>query len=179
MNTRREYSVVFITTEDWLNSDIERRLLVFRSLMDVYIRNYNVHCLFYTRNDTIATMFNRTGYSLSRDYQCNNYGVPYFNSLLQGAKHFNSRYYAYINSDILIDPEMFSVLSYMQREMKKGSVPIAHEIAGRVTQFDSSHMPFVFSNLSEIAFFYNTYNMNYSALRHVHSAVLVNMLYYS
>ena len=69
--------------------------------------------------------------------------------------------------------------SYMQREMKKGSVPIAHEIAGRVTQFDSSHMPFVFSNLSEIAYFYNTYNMKYSALRHMHSAVLVNMLYYS
>ena len=114
MNTRHEYSVVFITTEDWFNSDIERRLLVFRSLMDVYIQEFNVHCLFYTRNNTIAAMFNRTGYSISMDYQCNPYGVPYINSLLQGAKHFNASYYAYVNSDILIDPEMFSVLSFMQ-----------------------------------------------------------------
>ena len=76
-------------------------------------------------------MFNRTGYSIRDDYQCNPYGVPYFNSLLQGAKQFNAHYYAYINSDILIDPEVFSVLSFMQREMMKGSVPIAHEMAGR------------------------------------------------
>lgn len=178
MNTRHEYSVVFITTEDWLNSVIEKRLLVFRSLMDVYIREFNVHCLFYTRNDTIAIMFNRTGYSISRDYQCNIYGVPYINSLLQGAKHFNAHYYAYINSDILIDPEMFSVLSYMQREMKKGSVPIAHEIAGRVTQFDSNHMPFLFSNLSEIVYYYDTYNMRFNALRNRFSAVKVVLLPY-
>ena len=178
MNTRREYSVAFITTEDWLNSDIERRLLVFRSLMDVYIRDFNVHCIFYTRNDTIAAMFNRTGYSISRDYQCNPYGVPYFNSLLQGAKQFNAHYYAYINSDILIDPEMFSVLSFLQREMMKGSVPIAHEIAGRVTQFDRNNMPFLFSNLREVTEYYNAYNMRFGALRNRYSAVKVVLLPY-
>ena len=146
--------------------------------MDVYIREFNVHCVFYTRNATIATMFNRTGYSIRRDYHCNPYGVPYFYSLLQGAKHFNANYYAYINSDILIDPDLFRVLSFMQKEMKKGSVPIAHEIAGRVTQFDSNHIPFMFSNLSEITNYYTTYNMRFSALRSKHSAVLVSMLYY-
>ena len=123
-------------------------------------------------------MFNRTGYSISRDYQCNPYGVPYFNSLLQGAKHFNANYYAYINSDILIDPEMFSVLSFMQREMMKGSVPTAHEIAGRVTQFDRNHMPVLFSNLPQIADYYNTYNMRFSALRNRWSAVKVVLLHY-
>ena len=178
MNTRHEYSVVFIATEDWFNSDIERRLLVFRSLMDVYIQEFNVHCLFYTRNNTIAAMFNRTRYSISMDYQCNPYGVPYINSLLQGAKHFNASYYAYVNSDILIDPEMFSVLSFMQREMKKGSVPVAHEIAGRVTQFDQNHKPFMFTNLPQIANFYNTYNMRFSALRSENSAVRGVLLHY-
>lgn len=178
MNTRHQYSVVFITTEDWLNSDIARRLLVFRSLMDVYIGEFNVHCIFYTRNDTIATMFNRTGYTISGSYQCNPYGVPYINSLLQGAKHFNANYYAYINSDILIDPEMFSVLSFMQREMMKGSVPIAHEIAGRVTQFDRNNMPFLFSNLREVTEYYNAYNMRFGVLRNTYSAVKVVLLHY-
>lgn len=179
MSIRREYRVVFITTEDWLTTDIEKRLLVFRSLMDVYIREYNVHCIFYTRNDTIATMFNRTGYTISGNYQCNPYGIPFFYSLLQDAKHFNANYYAYINSDILIDPEVFSVLSFMQEEMKKGSVPIAHEIAGRVTQFDRKHMPFMFTSLAQIVNYYTTYNMRVGALRHETSAVLVSMLHYS
>lgn len=179
MNTRREYSVVFITTEDWLTHNTAKRLLVFRSLMDVYIREFNVHCIFYTRNDTIASMFNRTGYSIRDDYQCNPYGVPYFNSLLQGAKQFNAHYYAYINSDILIDPKVFSVLSFMQREMMKGSVPIAHEMAGRVTQFDPNHTPSVFSNLPEIINYYYTDNVRLYALRNRFSAVLVSMLHYS
>lgn len=151
---------------------------MFRSLMDVYIREFNVHCIFYTINDTIATMFNRTGYTISGDYQCNPYGIPYFNSLLQGAKHFNANYYAYINSDILIDPEMFSVLSFMQKEMKKGSVPIAHEIAGRVSQFDRNHMPFLFSNLPEIANYYKTYDIRFGALRNRYSAVKAVLLHY-
>ena len=173
MNTRREYSVVFITTEDWLTRNTAKRLLVLRSLLDVYIREFNVHCIFYTRNDTIASMFNRTGYSITEDYQCNPYGVPYFNSLLQGAKQFNAHYYAYINSDILIDPELFNVLSYMQQQMKRGIVPAAHELSGRVSQYHPNHMPFLFSNLSEVNDFYTTYEMRYRALRNKHSAVWV------
>ena len=165
---RREYSVVFITTEDVLKNN-EPALLVLRSLFDVYAATYHSFCVIYSSNPDIVKMFDRPGFEVITSFPRNKYDMPFITPMLQGAMRFHARYYAYINADILVDPEMFRILAYIQQEVRKGNIQAKHEIAGRVYQFYNTHEPF--SSTQSVQQYFESFEKRRSSLRNMYSAV--------
>ena len=63
---------------------------------------------------------------------------------------YKAKYYGYLNSDILIEPVVFSVLNYLDKQARAGSISPYHELAGRVHPIDTTALPVGFSSLEEM-----------------------------
>ena len=63
---------------------------------------------------------------------------------------YKAKYYGYLNSDILIEPVVFSVLNYLDKQARAGSISLYHELAGRVHPIDTTSLPAGFSTLEEM-----------------------------
>lgn len=53
----------------------------------------------------------------------NKYGLPIITSLYSRAHEIlTGSYYGYVNSDILIQPTIFTILDYCQKQVEKGNL---------------------------------------------------------
>ena len=85
------------------------------------------------------------------DFKRNPYGLPYIYSMYSIASTvYKAKYYGYLNSDILIEPVVFSVLNYLDKQARAGSISPYHELAGRVHPIDTTALPVGFSTLEEM-----------------------------
>ena len=138
--------------------------------MDVYSTESKLLCLFFTNNSHIITLVLQSKCHVFADFQRNMYGLPMISSLFSKASQFNGKYYGYINSDV-IDPELFNVLSFLQKEMERGSISRKHELTGRVYQTPKEYVLWTFSNSSSISRYVSAFSKQYQALQGRSSAV--------
>lgn len=66
------------------------------------------------------------------------------------AKMYHSKYYGYMNSDILLEPAVFSVLKHLDRQARAGVISPYQELAGRVHPVEPESLPVGFSDIAEI-----------------------------
>ena len=147
--------------------------------MDVYSTESKLLCLFFTNNPHIITLVLQSKCQVITDFQRNKYGLPLISSLFSVASQFSGKYYGYVNSDIILDPVLFGVLSFLQKEMERGSISRKHELAGRVYQTPKEYDPWMFSNSSSVSRYVSAFSKQYQALRGRSSAVRHFSVYYA
>ena len=69
----------------------------------------------------------------STEYTTNKYGLPILKSMFHTVTHkYSYDYIGYLNSDILIHPDLFSVLDTVSKGVKDGTFPPSFVLASRV-----------------------------------------------
>ena len=142
--------LVLFTSEDVL-SKTNPKLALFRDSSAVYHARFNYHCILFTNNQDIIRFFEHSVCKVITDFKRNPYGLPYIYSMYSIASTvYKAKYYGYLNSDILIEPVVFSVLNYLDKQARAGSISPYHELAGRVHPIDTASLPTGFSTLEEM-----------------------------
>lgn len=174
-NSTLPYDAVIFTTEDMYNEYTSRKLKYFRSMMDLFSRYFRVRFVIFSGNENIKKQFNGSNCLVEGDFARNTYGIPIINSLFSTAHHlFYAKYYGYVNSDILLHPHLFRVLSYLNRYTRSESLYSAHELAGRVVPVEYESFPRSFCNLTVYEEFFRTATQKRS-LRGKYSAVVISL----
>ena len=142
--------LVLFTSEDVL-SKTNPKLALFRDSSAVYYARFSYHCILFTNNQDIIRFFEHSVCKVITDFKRNPYGLPYIYSMYSIASTiYKAKYYGYLNSDILIEPVVFSVLNYLDKQARAGSISPYHELAGRVHPIDTTSLPAGFSTLEEM-----------------------------
>ena len=142
--------LVLFTSEDVL-SKTNPKLALFRDSSAVYHARFSYHCILFTNNQDIIRFFEHSVCKVITDFKRNPYGLPYIYSMYSIASTVcKAKYYGYLNSDILIEPVVFSVLNYLDKQARAGSISPYHELAGRVHPIDTASLPTGFSTLEEM-----------------------------
>ena len=165
------YDAVVFTTEDVYSNYTLRKLKRFRSMVDLLSSSFNVHFILFSSNRDIKQQFNTSHCMVVSDYARNPYGIPIINSMFSIAHRLvNAKYYGYVNSDILLQPSLFRVLSFLDSRVRSGILYATHELAGRVIEVEYESFPPSFANLTEYEDFFHAIKLSH-ALRGVYSAV--------
>ena len=142
--------LVLFTSEDFFNRT-NPKLALFRDSSAVYHARFSYHCILFTNNQDIIRFFEHSVCKVITDFKRNPYGLPYIYSMYSIASTvYKAKYYGYLNSDILIEPVVFSVLNYLDKQARAGSISPYHELAGRVHPIDTTALPVGFSTLEEM-----------------------------
>ena len=142
--------LVLFTSEDFFNRT-NPKLALFRDSSAVYHARFNYRCILFTNNQDIIRFFDHSVCKIITDFNRNPYGLPYIYSMYSIASTvYKAKYYGYLNSDILIEPVVFSVLNYLDKRVQNGSISRYHELAGRVHPINTTSLPTGFSTLEEV-----------------------------
>ena len=83
-------------------------------MFDLFQKHFNCRCIFYTTNPEYIRKCKDLDI-VKMNTTLNPFGVPYIGDMYKNAgKLFKSSFYGYINADILVSTDIFSVLEYMK-----------------------------------------------------------------
>lgn len=97
--------------------------------------------------------------NLCHDYQIktiqyharNKYGMPFIKSILQILKKkIKSKYYGYINSDILLNPKVIYILPIIEKKYQQSIIPQNYQIVSRVKEDTRQFVNSNFTSLHKI-----------------------------
>lgn len=163
--------LVLFTTEDSYANTVQK-LSLFRDSSAVYRKRFRYRCIVFTTNPNIIRFFKESVCTVNTNFTRNPYGLPYIYSMYAIASTvYKAKYYGYLNSDILIEPTVFSVLSYLDKQAQAGALSPYQELAGRVHPVEPMSLPMGFSSIADIESVFTAAKENGYALRKVWSAV--------
>lgn len=172
MRERKEYDIVFLSTEDVITPLTQKKLVLFSQMMDYYTRNYYCHFILFSNSSSVIDLFSNSSHTVISSYSRNPYGLPIVSSLLiRALNQFKARYYGYLNADILLHPDLFAVLSYLHNQSRLGLLSEEHELVGRVYNARMSLLPDRFSNQTQMLSVYSIPLKEKLSLRGSHSSL--------
>ena len=137
-------------TEDYYKENDNRKLVLFRDLSRVYKRHFSYRCIVFTNDDNITALF-QDSCRVITDFKRNPFGLPYVYSMYSIASAlFDAKYYGYVNSDILLEPAVFSALNYLDEQVSVNALSPYQELTGRVRPIGIESLPSGFSSLNDI-----------------------------
>ena len=167
-----EYQLVLLTTDSGFTERIQNKSRLFRSLADIYSKNYNFHCIMFTNTPELVNYYSNTSITIIQQFETNPYGLPIVTNLFAIAqKHFLAKYYGYVNADILVENNVFDVLHFLEEASRQGIITPMHELAGRVYEKPYTSFPFQFHDIHDVHSFFQTIPLTRQTLRNVGSAV--------
>lgn len=109
-----EKTVIVIV--DYHNQSVPDYLVNALSLLSLYQNLYPFKTLVVSSSPSIILLCKKLSIKTISKVESNPYGLPYVRSLLEELKRqFDSDFYGYINSDILISPNVLLILSGLQK----------------------------------------------------------------
>ena len=167
-----EYQLVLLTTESGFTERIQNKSRLFRSLVDIYSKNYNFHCIMFTNTSELIDYYSNSSVTTITQFETNRFGLPIVTNLFAIAqKHFLSKYYGYVNADILVENNVFEVLSILEGASQDGIITPMHELAGRVYEKSYTDLPLLFRDIHDVNSFFQTIPLSKYTLRNAGSAV--------
>ena len=107
------------------------------------------------------------------EYKSNEFGLPFVRGLLESTrKIYKSQYYGYMNSDILLNPKVFSALQMINANIKNGRISDSVELISQVKSIHQVMTPKSIT-LREFDCFFQSVSKN-GKLRHRLSAVVLS-----
>ena len=80
--------------------------------LGIYVKYLGIKAVVFTNNTEVKTLCNYMKVSTAPVPEVNVYGMPVLRSMVSTARQYYSNdYVMYINSDILINPDLFSAIS--------------------------------------------------------------------
>ena len=93
-------------------------------MFNLFQRNFNFRAIIFTNSYAIIKFAEKQNVTVIRSYQKNPFKLPYVRDLYLQSYHFyRSRFYGYLNSDIIISPSIFSLLYQVKKKIESHSIP--------------------------------------------------------
>ena len=103
------------------------------ALMSLYQKEYSFKGVVFTKSAEVTKVAKSFNLSVIPRVLRNHYRLPYIRNIFQKMKkRINSRYYGYINSDILLHPRVFELLPIINTKMKNQLLSNRIELLSRV-----------------------------------------------
>lgn len=84
----------------------------------------------FSSSEPIIDYTRKSGLAVVQEVERNSFGVPLYRPMLEKQKQlFPSHFYCYINSDILIDPSLFTHLPRMKRLHDTLNTPVGGSVS--------------------------------------------------
>ena len=92
-------------------------------LLSLYAREFNIRPVIMTDSEVILSFATSLHFSILPQAEVNKYGLPILRSLMiETRRLFQAKQYIYINSDILLNPGIFSVCQYFDEYLNGSNV---------------------------------------------------------
>ena len=164
--TNHTFQLVLFTTEDGLSTSKVNKIKLYRDVCDLYTSQFNFRALLFTHTPQLISLVSHSSVIPVTDFSVNPYGLPIITSLYSKAQQlFDSEYYGYVNSDILIEPTLFAVLSFCGRAVRSSLLNPCHEIAGRVYERSIQDIPTSFTSFGQLESYFANYTRNRFRIR--------------
>ncbi len=85
----------------------------------------------------------------------------------------DAKFYGYANSDILIEPTLFDILSLVEQLVSRGDIPPYLELAGRVNETSIAKLPPSFASMKDVKECFGRIDGMKPILRNKYSAVSI------
>ena len=93
------------------------------NLLSLYARELNIRPVIMTDSEVILRVATSLHFSILPQAEVNKYGLPILRSLMiETRRLFRAKQYIYINSDILLNPGIFSVCQYFDEYLNGSNV---------------------------------------------------------
>ena len=86
--------------------------------------HFNFKAIVFSRSPLIASVCAEYNITVVDHYETNPFGIPLIRDLfLQSYYLVNSRFYGYVNGDIVLSPVLFTFLTEVERQIHRGEIP--------------------------------------------------------
>lgn len=87
-------------------------------------KHYRFRGVVFSKSPIVIGMCRALNITVVDHYQSNKFGLPLIRDLFQQSYHLiNSRFYGYINSDIIMSPTVFNFLTQVEKRIQKKEIP--------------------------------------------------------
>ncbi|KAK8794116.1 hypothetical protein WA171_003242 [Blastocystis sp. BT1] len=163
-------SLVLFTTADASHFYPELKVLNILQMFDLFQREFNFKGIVFTHTPSIRNAATKLHIQVISDFPVNRYHMPIVGAMYTKAVElFDSEYYGYINSDILVSVNLFELLELCRLNAEQGNINLRHEIAGRVSEVPS-YDKLIATDLVAYTKYLRNLSRQVKALRHGHSA---------
>ncbi|KAK8812803.1 hypothetical protein WA538_002537 [Blastocystis sp. DL] len=132
----RPVRVVFVITADVSESETRVPPVLANTMvmLSLYIRNFNASAAVFTISEPIIRLAKSLGVPFYNGYQHNVHFMPLVSGIMRDIhRDFVTDYICILNSDILLGPEFFSLLDFVDLAIREGRLPKIVSFAGVVT----------------------------------------------
>ncbi|OAO17167.1 hypothetical protein AV274_1106 [Blastocystis sp. ATCC 50177/Nand II] len=103
------------------------------NMLDLFQRSYSFRAIIYTNDPVIVSVCNALHIMTDGNYEVNVHNMPIMRYMfVRSQQLLQSHYYGYINSDIVVAPNLFDVLKSCKKLVEKKKIKPRHEIASIV-----------------------------------------------
>ena len=124
-DNQHQKQLVFFTSAEAhnvsrLNYDIHNHLRMYAHFQTYF----NFKAIVFSRSPLIASVCAKYNITVVDHYQTNPYGIPLIRDLfLQSYYLIKSRFYGYVNGDIVLSPVLFTFLTEVESRIRRGEIP--------------------------------------------------------
>ena len=87
-------------------------------------KHHNFKGIFFSSSPAIIQMCQKYNITVIPHYQSNPFHIPLIRDLfLQSSQFYKSRFYGYVNSDIVMSPAIFDFLTEVETRMESHRIP--------------------------------------------------------
>lgn len=119
-------------------------------MLSLYQKAFSFKGILFTDSPSLIQYAQMCNITVMTNVSRNKYRMPFFNSMMMRALNtYNASFYGYLNSDILVNPRVFSLLPTISEKLSNGEFPPILELASRVRMVNSFLQPDDFSSISK------------------------------
>lgn len=114
--------VLFSTVEARYNPP--QHVISHMQMYSFFQKQFNFTAIMFSKSPSIAKLCEKYGIIHVDYYKSNHYKIPYIRDMYMRAYHLiKSRFYGYVNSDIILSHELFSFLDEVEDRLQKNEIP--------------------------------------------------------
>lgn len=123
LRSGKKYLITVAITDD--SPHLREKVKTTIDMLSLYQKYYRIKPVIFSQSDAVLDYATHKKVTVISEVDRNEFGVPIYRSLLSSMrKRYRSLLYGYMNSDILMDPLIFSAIDQMDMLHKKTNIPV-------------------------------------------------------
>ena len=140
--------------------------------MSIYQKKFSFRGFVFSSSPQMERLCNLLNIKVVKNISRNEYGIPFVRNMLETMKKtVHADYYGYMNSDILLNPNVFNTIQIINENIRQGILPSSVELISQVKAI--SYILTLQNNTYEEFSNYFHSIRNKGTLRDIYSAVLI------
>lgn len=110
--------------------------------MSLYQKKFSFRGLVFSSSQQMERFCNLLNIKVVKNISRNEYGVPFVRGMLETMKKLvHADYYGYMNSDILLNPNVFNTIPIINDNIRQGNLPSSVELISQVKSLPPTFIP--------------------------------------